>query len=224
MKTRFGAIGFFISLVVLVQAGIQPAYANRVVVNELKKLKSSLAMNDPSRTELSLRIADRLVDESFSTQNNGSQAAKDRVEAIALYQEVLPKVSASKQTKVRFQMARLYLEQGNPSAAEPLLTAVYGQSEQMELKRESALRLAEIAEAKSPSAAETYYTQSLAICQGTDSCSYAHYRMGWIKKNRGDLPGAIQEMKLALWDSKGQIREEARYDGVHGSRSCSLFG
>jgi hypothetical protein len=204
--------GCVLSLAFLMNVMVTDAQANRVVVNELKKLKSSLSMNDPSRTELSLRIADRLVDESFSTQTIGSQAAKDRQEAIALYQEVLPKVSTAKQTKIRFQMARLYLEQGQPSSAQPLLIQVYNQSEQMDLKRESALRLAEISEEKNPSAAETYYAQSLAICQGTDSCSYAHYRMGWIKKNRGDLPGAVQEMKLALWDSKGQLREEALRD------------
>ncbi len=210
---RVKKAGIIVSTVVLGLAWAGQVHANnRIVVRELTKLKSTLAVNDPQRTELSLRIADRLVDEAMTVNAPIAQAQKDRVEALALYQEVLPKVTPGRQTKVRFQMARLYLEQNNPKAAQPLLEQVYTQSEQVELKRESALRLAEILEIQNPKAAENYYQQTLAICQGTDSCSYAHYRMGWIHKNAGNRPAAIEELKQALWDSKGQIREEALRD------------
>jgi hypothetical protein len=57
-----------------------------------------------------------------------------------------------------------------------------------------------------------YYRQVLNLCEGTDSCSYTHYRMAWIERNQEHVAVAIEEMKQALWDSKGQIREESLRD------------
>ena len=42
---------------------LTPAFANRVVIDELRKLKASLPVNDPARGEITLRLADRIADE-----------------------------------------------------------------------------------------------------------------------------------------------------------------
>ncbi len=200
---------------------LTPAFANRVVIDELRKLKASLPVNDPARGEITLRLADRIADEYLVGKGKTQvKSESDRTEAIALYQETLPTRTGEAKLKIQFQLARLFSEKtGDSSAsksAHDLFEQVSVNSEVKELKRESILRLAEIAESspKISATAADYYRKALVLCEGTDSCSYSHYRLGWIERNRENLPAAIDEMKLALWDSKGQIREEAIRDLV----------
>ena len=60
--------------------------------------------------------------------------------------------------------------------------------------------------------AEDRYRFVLKVCNGGDSCSYSHYRIAWILKKQENIPAAIDEMKLALLDSKGQYRNESVRD------------
>jgi hypothetical protein len=201
---------------------ITPAFGStRVVIEEMRKLKSALPVNDPSRSEISLRLADRLADQALLSKDQApSQAEADRLEAISLYQENLSTRAGEAQIKIQFQLARLFAEKSSESsslkAAKDLFEKVSGSTQSKELKRESFLRLAEFAEnqSKNPSDASNYYRQALTLCEGTDSCSFSHYRLAWIERNQEHLPTAIDEMKLALWDSKGQLREEAARDLV----------
>jgi hypothetical protein len=196
------------------------ALASRVVIDEIRKLRASLPPNDPSRKELSLRLADRLADEVLVNPDKNTHLEMDRKEAIALYQEVVQSMNGASKAKIQFQLARLYMEKtGDASAqnsAKGLFEQVAKQSEIKELKRESTLRLAEIAELnpKNAKAAVPYYKQVLELCDGGDSCSYAHYRLAWIERNEEHYVQAVDEMKLALYDSKGQIREEALRDMI----------
>ncbi len=210
MKKMVAAGAVFVSLT--------PAFAGtRLVIDELRKLKSSLPINDSSRNEVALRLADRLADEALIRKDQApAQAEADRLEAITLYQENLNHRVGEAQIKIKFQLARLNAE--NTSDANAIRTAkslfqeVGSTAQARELKRESFLRLAEFAENSAPADAVGYYRQALTLCEGTDSCSYSHYRLSWIERNRGQINTAIEEMKLALWDSKGQIREEALRD------------
>ncbi len=194
--------------------------AHRQIINEMRRIKSSLPANDPGRPELSLRLADRLVDEAFTGTEKDKKGAADRKEALSLYKEVLQTKSVTSNpaltTKVRFQMSRLYLEDGNISDASPLLKQVSQQSDLVPLKRESLLRLAEIAESnpKTYRDADQYYQQVLAICAGTDTCSFANYRLAWMDRNANQMEQAIEKMTQALWDSKGNIREESLRDWI----------
>lgn len=194
------------------------AKANRVVIDELRKLKASLPVNDPARKEITLRLADRISDEYLASKDESQKRTEaDRAEALALYRESLASRTGEMKNKIQFQMARLYAEKSSDlGSAKGLFEEVRMNSQVKELKRESNLRLAEMAEASpaTASAAVKYYREALTLCEGTDSCSYSHYRLGWIERNNENLPKAIEEMKLALWDSKGQLREEAMRDLV----------
>jgi hypothetical protein len=204
---------------------ITPAFAgSRLVIDELRKLKATLPVNDPSRKEITLRLADRLADEALIARDQvPAQAEADRIEAITLYQESLASRSGESQIKIKFQLARLHADQKSDAnalkTAKGLFEEVGAQAQTKELKRESFLRLAEYAEnnvqnnsKNSGTEAVNYYRQALSLCEGTDSCSYAHYRLGWLERNQEHLPQAMDEMKQALWDSKGQVREESLRD------------
>lgn len=225
--------GFALSVVGLLLVGSAALASSRVVIDELRKLRASLPANDPSRKELSLRLADRLSDEVLVNPEKNARVEPDRKEAISLYQEVLPGMNGGTKAKVQFQLARLYMEKANEASAQNfaknLFEEVSKQSDLKDLKRESTLRLAEIAEAnpKTANSASTYYTQVLGLCEGTDSCSYAHYRLAWIQRNQDHFVAAVDEMKLALYDAKGQVREEAIRDligfmGLSGNVSADM--
>jgi hypothetical protein len=124
---------------------------------------------------------------------------------------------------------------GEVKVAESLYSEVESKTTVVALKRESTLRLAEIKEQANPHSkeVEAAYLKTLELCQGTDLCSYAHYRLGWFYRNQGesaaDLAHAIAEMRLALYDSKGTIREESLRDlivftGVDGSDGVAALG
>lgn len=197
------------SLTLLLGLHSVSAQADRYVINEMKKLRDSLSPGDHSRKELALRLADLLVDEGIISARVATGVNKnlDLREALELYKEVLSSpVNPQLQTKIEFQMARLYLELGQNDAAKPLLMKIAEQGSSTDLKRESLLRLAEL------SNSIAYYRQALSLCAGTDMCSLSHYRISWILRNEGKIREAIDEMKLALWDSKQQIREESLRD------------
>jgi hypothetical protein len=214
MKKVIAASALFLS--------ITPAFGNtRVVIDELRKLNASLSVSDPSHHEISLRLADRLADQALLTKDQSpTQAENDRLEAISLYQANLGSRAGEAQIRIQFQLARLYSEKAYDAAslkmAKELFQKVSASTQTKELKRESFLRLAEFAETitKNSTEASDYYRQALSLCEGTDSCSFSHYRLAWIERNQDRFPQALEEMKQALWDSKGQLREEAARDLV----------
>lgn len=204
-------------LAALAFVSIQALAMDRVVINEIRKLRDSLPVSDAQRPELGLRLADLMSGECLvSSAGTETSRAKDCREALSLYQENLVHVPSAQQTRIRFQMARILLERGDTVAARTLFAKVLSEAEEVELKRESAFRLAEIEEANpaTEKLAESRYQAALALCNGGDSCSYSHYRLAWIHKRRGELPQAIEEMKLALYDAKGQARGESVRDLV----------
>lgn len=215
----------FFSFIVILASLASISYAentqnsNRVIIGELKKLRAQLPLNDPARSELSLRIADRITDEAFSVKNGANQTSQkrsDAAEALSLYKESLVGLSVEKTLKVKYQMARLNTELGNKSESLKYFTELYQQNDSLVLKRESALRLAEWSESENKNLvlSQPYYETALKLCQGTDTCSYAHYKLAWIYKSEGNIAKAINEIKEALFDSKKQLREEALRDMI----------
>lgn len=204
-----------LALVMMVSA---VAHADRFVIEEMKKLRNSLPPQDRSRKELALRLADLMVDEAIILGRvTSDKKVLDLREALDLYKDVMTvPVNPILQTKIEFQMSRIYLELGDNTSALPLLKKVAEAGTSVDLKRESILRLAEIAALSPKGDAEAigYYRQALAMCGGTDSCSLAHYKISWILRNEGKIREAIDEMRLALWDSKHQIREESLRDWI----------
>lgn len=190
------------------------ALASGVLFDELKRLRDQLPINDPQRGELGLRIADIAASDCLVTTTHASIRMSRCREATLLYQEALPVANASLKPKIQFQMARIAMERADFTTAKPLLEQALAASTSNDLKREAVFRLAEIAESQASTSthAEAYYRQALELCSGTDSCSFANYRIAWIQKRDGKLSEAIETMKRSLFDSKGQPREEAIRD------------
>jgi len=204
-----------------------------ILATQLRDLRNSLPVNDPSRSQLTLRLADVLFNDALKDRTDldskgvpsTDSLKRTQREALALYETSLkgeegnrvPAVGEGKM-KIFFQEARLYQDLGDMASAKKLFTQVESGSTLTALKRESVLRLAEMQEQEDPHSkdVETEYKKTLDLCQGSDLCSYAHYRLGWYYRNQGDsaqdLAKAISEMKLALYDSKGNVREESLRD------------
>lgn len=202
------------------------------LVTELEKLRDGLTPRDPARPALTLRLADVMFDEAVKAERKDDHSGilpATRRRSLALYQEALtgnggmfPAIQGSLRTKIIFQQARLRVELGETAEAAKLWQEVLTQDAIPELKREAALRLAEASEASTePGAAkkaEALYQIALGLCQGGDLCSYVHYRRAWLMRRDAREADSLAEIKLALRDSKGQIREEALRDWIvfHG--------
>ncbi len=115
----------------------------------------------------------------------------DRHRAVRLYKEALsglnglfPAPVGASRSKIQFQLARLYNDEGFVAEASAIWKELIAQDAVPEIKRESLLRLAEMYENKVDYArAEDHYKKALDLCTGQDVCSYTHYRMAWIFMN-----------------------------------------
>ncbi len=223
--------------------GLELAFAkssDRDLIRETEKLLNTLPIKDNGRPQLALRLADLCFDESVRAAQDISgktdplkEATIYRAKALKYYSTVLSgfdglfdKPSGSQKHKINFQVARLQTEEGNWSIAEPLWRGLLAQSELKQLKREAALRLAEKSEQQNTTAslkeAQQHYTTALELCEGGDVCSYIHFRRAWILSNQGAARSAVAEMENALFDAKGQVREESLRDFINFAAASDI--
>ncbi len=212
-----------------VTGGVVFAAADPQLARDVENLRNSLPLKDSARPTLTLRLADVLFDQAVELGGNplASDAEKKQVETlrkktIALYLEALngtqfhPGVQGALAYKIKFQIARLQQEMGQVDAANKYWKELVEQKELSDLRREAALRLAEYYEKLktkvSLKEADTYYRLSIELCGEGDLCAYGHFRRAWALREAGDLAAAIDEMQVALFDSKGQVRDEALRD------------
>ncbi len=205
------------------------AAADPALARDVEALRNSLPLKDSARPTLTLRLADILFDQAVElggnpmvTDGEKAQLKSARSRALALYLEALngtkyhAGVQGSLAFKIKFQMARLLTEEGKIEEANKYWKELVAQQEMTDLRREASLRLAEYYEKlKTPVAlkeADTYYRLSIELCGEGDVCAYGHYRRAWALREAGNLPAAIEEMQVALFDSKGQVRDEALRD------------
>ncbi len=221
MVLRFVALALVLGSTVF---GADPQLAR-----DVEALRNSLPLRDSARPTLTLRLADILFDQSvemggdaLASEQQQDQTTSLRKRALALYQEALqgtsfhPGVQGALAYKIKFQMARLCQELGQVDAANKFWKDLVEQQEFRDLRREAALRLAEFYEKKKTLAAlkesDVYYRLAIELCGEGDVCAYGHYRRAWALREAGDLTTAIEEMQVALFDSKGQVRDEALRD------------
>lgn len=214
----------FIGLAVLPALAVEPPLAR-----DVEALRSSLPIKDPARPTLTLRLADILFDHSVEvagshtlTEADKSALAAHRRRALDLYQEALsgtafhPGVQGALAVKIQFQMARLHQELGATESALKAWRVLVKQEEIKDIRREAALRLAEHYEKQKTASAfreaDSYYRLAIELCGQGDVCAYGHYRRAWALREAGQLAAGIDEMQVALFDSKGQVRDEALRD------------
>jgi hypothetical protein len=205
------------------------AAADPQLARDVEALRNSLPLKDSARPTLTLRLADVLFDQAVELGGNPTpgdaekaQLKSARTRALALYTESIngiqyhPGVQGALSYKIKFQMARLLTELGQVENANKYWKELVAQEELTDLRREASLRLAEYYEKlKTPVAlkeADQYYKLSIELCGEGDVCAYGHYRRAWALREANNLPAAITEMQVALFDSKGQVRDEALRD------------
>jgi len=204
--------------------------SNSAYIHDIENLLNSVPSKDPSRQQLTLKLADAFFNEALNMAGNPSMTAREkdqvaahRRKAIQLYRESLsglnglfPAPSGAAKGKIQFQLARLYSDLGEAASAQQIWRELAGQDSMPDLQRESLLRLAEVLENRSNRAdlkqAENDYLKAQSLCSTQDVCSYTHYRLAWVYEREERSKEAVTEIEKALWDSKGQVREEALRD------------
>ena len=219
IRIIFGA-ALFLCLLVPLSRG------NESMILDVETLRNSLSENDSARKELTLRLADlyfftainlekkaRLVAEGMDALDK--KALKFRRRALSLYREAKRKYKLGDETgiKVNFQLARTLEQLGNNKSALSLWEGLRKQEQMVNIRREAVLKLAENAEENnSLGRAESLYKEALKLCE--DACGFVRYRLGWVYRNLGKIELALDEMKAALWDKKGQAQEEVLRDYI----------
>ncbi len=192
--------------------------ADEYLIQEMENLKASLSFDDPARGELTLRLADLYFETSIKEGVDISGEGKRK--ALSLYQSSLNgsdgliAVEGKLRIKVQFQVARLLDKLKKHKEAMTLFEEIYNNPKVMkDLRRESAFSLAEWNEKEAQfEKANKYYNEAINLCNSIDTCNYAHYKRGWLLYKETKLEEAISELKLSLWDSKGQVREKVLRD------------
>lgn len=222
-------LSLFAALLFLAPAA-QAATPEAAYIHDIEGLLKVVESRDASRPQLTLKLADALFNEAVTlsglpsmSEAEAQHLKSDRRRAVQLYQDALsglkglfPVLTGNARGKVQFQLARLYTDLGEHSSAEVIWRELAANETMPDIQREALLRLAEILENRASNAdlkqAEVYYKKALALCTSFDVCSYSHYRLAWIFERQNQWKSAVNEMDLALWDSKGQVREEALRD------------
>ena len=229
MRMRQGLSAGLLSLVVFAGLAVADS-SSRVYIKDVENLLNSVPSHDPVRMQLTLKLADAFFNEALKlsgqpmmTPQETQTLAADRRRSLLLYKDALGGVGGlvaapqgAARAKILFQMARLQSDLGDAASAEKIWGELAKTPDVQELQRESILRLAEAAENKNTDASlkdsAELYQKAILMCPTQDVCAYAHYRLSWVRHRMGAHDDAVAEMQKALWDSKGQIREESLRD------------
>jgi len=223
MKIRASLVKFYVvmSLCALLFLMMGPkAQADDYLIDEMESLMLSLDFEDPAKGELTLRLADLYFDSSIKEGMDLDHARKDK--ALALYNTAFNggdgviAATGELKIKVQFQIGRLLEKKGLHKDAAVQFESIYkNENTPKSIKREAAFQLAAFFEANADfKNSFVYYNHSVKLCSTIDTCNFAHYRLGWLLYKETKLDDAIAELKLSLWDAKGQVREQVLSDYV----------
>ena len=213
-----------IIMLVVLFASWSLSYGNEAIIKDVENLLDSLSEKDSGRKELTLRLADlyffeavdldkraRLVDKGAKALDQ--KAMRFRRRSLNLYRKAINKYQVNEETriKVEFQLARIHDQLGRIQEALPYWRKSYRQKQVLNVRREAILKLAADAENSfALKKAESLYKEALTLCEA--SCGFIHYRLGWVYRNQGRIIPALEEVKRALWDKKGQAQDEVLRD------------
>ena len=212
-----------IALLTLCLSFFALAKDSQYLIKEMEALRDSLDIDDPSRVDLTLRLADLYFDVSIKEGDNKVDPKliqKNRLKALSLYENSLngshglKKATGLNRLKIQFQMGRLLTRLDEKEKAENYYKIVYNADKSPKrLKEQAALALAEwYEEAARYNLANQYYQKTIGLCAAVQTCNYAHYRRAWLLYKDTKLDEAIVELKLSLWDQDKQIKETSLQD------------
>jgi hypothetical protein len=199
------------------------ANTGEYLISEMEALRNSLPLDDPSRVELTLRLADLYFDVSIKEADgsaNPKELKAQREKALNLYKfslngtNGLKKAEGLNRIKIQFQMARLLTRLDEKERAESYYLSVQSNEKTpKKLVEQSSLGLAEWYEEDAQyTKANANYKKAISLCDAVQTCNYAHYRRAWLLYKDTKLDAAIEELKLSLWDQDKNIRENSLQD------------
>lgn len=196
----------------------QAVLADLYLIEEMENLKASLHQEDKGRQELTLRLADLYFDVSIQEGEEVDATVRhnQRKRALELYTDVLARrdglkgVEPKREIMVTYQVARVYRKLNQYHKAKAKFLMVFNSElADKTLKREAAFSIAEYYEEEANfNQADKYYQAAIGLCETKESCNLSHYKRAWLLYKELKIDQAIGELKLALFDRKGQVREK----------------
>lgn len=214
MNKKILILNAFLSTVVWAQAPAGELGTRDLLIQKLEKVQLTLAMTDPSKVAVTLRLADllseRARESSMKELESGCTACvageKDRLRALGLYKEVLSKVPFENLGRVLIQIGHLNELNGNQKEAITYYEKTLKEIPNQQIKSEAHLSLAEVyfKQNKYPLALDHYLNvvnEKTASSRGLSS-----YRASWCYFNMGQIPKAVNELKSILKNPELQSR------------------
>lgn len=191
------------------QTGIDAA-TRGALIEKFTRVYLGLAPSDPSRTAVTLRLADLHAERarlaSLEELNQGcvtcTAGKADRERALGYYKEVLPKLSGVARGKVLTQLGHLYeMIDDEPAAIatyQGIIQESASSSENQEALAEAHLSLGQIHfKRRRYSEAKTHFEKVVAFPK-SPSRGLASYRIAWCDFNEGKLESAIDALTKIL--------------------------
>ncbi|MCB0392710.1 MAG: tetratricopeptide repeat protein, partial [Bdellovibrionales bacterium] len=180
--------------------------ARNLLITKFEKVYLQLAPGDTARTSVALRLADLLAErartDAMEELNRGcvncTAGMKDRIRAVDLYEEALPKVKKTQRGKILAQLGHLLELTNKEKEAQELYQKIINEESDAEFVAEAKISLAEMSfKNRNYQQALKYYSQVLDI-QESKRKSLAAYKQAWCLFNLGKTQESIDKLVVIL--------------------------
>ena len=207
----------------------QKANASEALINQVESLRDTSASSDKSQIRaLTSKLANMHFSEAVNlnsspeqTRDTPRKVLAHRLRAIQLFEGYLSgekgrydAPTGEQRAAVMFNLARVYADTQKTDKSIMLWTELAKDKDYPSIASESALNLAELSEAANPAGKDAldFYRIVIALDKRQDLRNYGHYRAAWIERNQEKWTDAVTDLKEALYDGKGQVKEEVITD------------
>lgn len=207
----------------------QMVVASAALIEQVEILRDSSASSEKAQIRaLTAKLANMHFSEAVNlnsspeqTRDTPRKVLTHRLRAIQLFEGYLvgekgryEAPTGEQRAAVMFNLARAYADTQKSEKSVVLWTELAKNKDYPSIASESALNLAELSEAENPASKEAldFYRIVIALDKRQDLRNYGHYRAAWIERNLEKWTDAIADLKEALYDGKGQAKEEVITD------------
>ncbi len=201
------------------------ASAGQALIDHVESLRDNTAPKEKAQLRaLTAKLANMHFSEAvnlISSPNQSDETQRKvlahRLRAIQLFEGFLKgengryeAPTGEQRAASRFNLARLYADTQKIDQAKTIWRDLAKNTDFPSIASESSLNMAEQTEAANPASKEAlnYYKAVMELDKRQDMRNYAHYRAAWIERNLDKWPEAIADLKQAMYDAKGQVKEE----------------
>jgi tetratricopeptide (TPR) repeat protein len=207
----------------------QKVSASEALIAQVESLRDTSASSDKSQIRaLTSKLANMHFSEAVNLNSSPEQTRDTprkvlghRLRAIQLFEGYLvgekgryDAPTGEQRAAVMFNLARVYADTQKTEKSVLIWTELAKNKDYPSIASESALNLAELSEAANPAGKEAldFYRIVIALDKRQDLRNYGHYRAAWIERNQEKWTDAVADLKEALYDGKGQVKEEVITD------------